>query len=224
MNLQSKNVIVVGNGNFNQQLQIKSIYAKNAFIIAVNGGTKHIIKQNIMPDLIIGDLDSLSLSVERKILQNKVPIIKHPKDKDFTDLELAINYLLQCKPKDITLIGVLGDRWDQTFANLCLLESFLINNIKCKIIDNSTTIWLTNKSITINVSIGDIVSIHPLTDKVQGITTRGLKFLLRGDILFRNSSRGISNVALQPSVKISVNEGAVYVFHIKKKKTHSPIT
>lgn len=224
MNLRTKNVIVVGNGSFNQQLQIKSIYDNNRFIIAVNGGTKHIIKQNIIPDLIIGDLDSLSLSIKRKILQNSVPVIKHPEDKDFTDLELAVNYLLQCKPKDITLIGVLGKRLDQTFANLCLLESFLINNIKCQIIDNATTIWLINKSITINVSIGDLVSIHPLTNKVQGITTDGLKFPLSGDVLLRNASRGISNVALRSSVNISVNEGTAYIFHIKKKKTHSPVT
>lgn len=223
MKLRGKQVVVVGNGHFTPQLKIKPAYDDNIFLVAVNGGTKHIIKQNLIPDLIIGDLDSLSPLVRKKTKQHNVPVITYPKDKDFTDLELAINFLLQYKPKNITLLGLLGKRWDQTLANFCIMESCLNHGIKCRMIDGSTTIWLINSSIAFKTSIGDTVSLHPLTNKVQGITTKGLKFYLKDDTLLRTASRGISNIAIRASVEISVRSGTLFVFHIQKKKTHSPI-
>ena len=222
MNLRGKQVVVIGNGHFTPHSHIKSLY-DDIFVVDVKGGTKHIIKQNLIPDLIIGDLDSLSYLVRQKIRQHNVPVITYPKDKDFTDLELAINSLLKCKPKNITFLGLLGKRWDQTFANFCLMESCLNHGIKCRMVDGSTTIWLINSSIAFKASIGDTVSLHPLTNEVQGITTKGLKFILKDDILSRAASRGISNVAVNRSVTISVRSGRLFVFHIQKKKTHSPV-
>ena len=222
MNLRGKEVIIAGNGKIPSGFQLKSEFKNNVIFVAVNGGTKHIIKQNLLPHIIIGDLDSLSSSARSKVLHYDIPVITYPRDKDATDLELALQYVINMVPKEIILIGALGGRWDQSFANICLLEKCVNKQIKCRIVDGQTTIRLINKDVTFKASFGEIVSLQPLSTEVIGINTKGLKFPLKNAALYWFASRGISNVTIKPYVKISIENGSLLIFHTKKKKTHSP--
>src|SRR3989344_5006036 len=87
------------------------------FLIGVDGGTKHITRLRLKPDIIIGDLDSLPRPPKG------VPIIKYPRDKDQTDSELALNYALKAGFKEIIFVGFMGERLDHMISNLFLAAS-----------------------------------------------------------------------------------------------------
>ena len=103
--------IVFGNGTYEQNqfyLDILKKYPK-AFIVASDGGYNYLKKQNIKPDLIIGDLDSI------KEEPTNLKVLKYPIEKDETDTELVLKYLTNRNYKIIFLVGMLSlDRIDQS--------------------------------------------------------------------------------------------------------------
>ena len=91
------------------------------FIIAADGGSQHCLALNLLPDILIGDLDSTSEPLRRDWEEKGVEIISHPERKDETDLELALLQAQKQGVAEIHVYGVVGGRLDMTFANRMLL-------------------------------------------------------------------------------------------------------
>ncbi len=113
-----------------------------------------------MPDLIIGDFDSL-----KKIPPN-IPVIKYPEDKDFTDAELALQFCQNIKTKEVVLVGLLGRRLDHLIANLMSLSKY-----NFKIIEGNQEIFLCRDKLKIFGKKNDLISLIPLLGDCQGVTT-----------------------------------------------------
>ncbi|MBU1500337.1 thiamine diphosphokinase, partial [Patescibacteria group bacterium] len=107
-----KRAIIFSNGELADISRLK--IKKTDLLIGVDGGTKQILK----PDIIIGDFDSLTAIPEN------VPLIMHPKDKDFTDTELALQFCEKQNIKEVILVGFLGRRLDHLIANLMSLSKY----------------------------------------------------------------------------------------------------
>ena len=88
------------------------------YIVAADGALTFLMKHKIKPDLIIGDMDSVSESQLASTQGSE--ILRFPKDKDFTDGELAIRHCLDRKIKTITLLGALdtGQETDHMLGNI----------------------------------------------------------------------------------------------------------
>jgi len=91
-------------------------------IIAVDGGANKSRKLELLPDLIIGDLDSLTEENEGFYQSKKVEFIKHPVEKDQTDSEIAVDYCREHGFEMLYITSALGGRIDQQLTNLNLLE------------------------------------------------------------------------------------------------------
>jgi thiamine pyrophosphokinase len=202
--------IIFVNGNLSDVTRAKKIINKQDYLIATDGGVKHILKLGLIPNVIIGDMDS----IDPKLLK-KFKSIKYPRKKDKTDFELAIDYCLENIFKEIIIFGILGDRIDHLIANIFLLAKVRTENrlIKIKIIEGKKEIFILNKEITINGKIGDEVSIIPVSEKLVGITTEGLEYPLKNEEIVFGSTRGISNVMNKTSVKITISKGVALVEH-----------
>jgi len=220
-----KRAVVFANGNLSDLSQAKNIITNEDYLIAADGGVKHVLKLGLIPHIVIGDFDSTPLSIRKKLkkmckgLINQTPtLIKYPRKKDKTDFELAINFALEKKYHQIIIFGILGDRIDHFIVNIFLLAKIQIENksIKIKIIEGKKEIFILDKEITINGKIGDEISIIPISDKLEGITTDGLYYRLIDDTLFFGSTRGISNVLNKTSAKIIVTDGIALVVHLRK--------
>ncbi len=220
-----KRAVIFVNGNLSDLSRAKNIITKEDCLIATDGGVKYILKLGLIPQIIIGDFDSTPLSIQKKLkkmckgLINQTPtLIKYPTKKDKTDFELAIDYCLEKKFKEIIILGILGDRIDHFIANIFLLAKIQTENksIKIKIIEGKKEIYILDKKIVINGQIGDEVSIIPLNDKLEGVTTEGLYYRLIDHTLFFGSTKGISNVLTKNSAKIKVKNGVALVVHLRK--------
>jgi len=188
-----KRAVIFVNGNLSDFSRVKNIIANEDYLIAADGGVKHILKLGLTPHAVIGDFDSISMPLLKKLEKLKTELIKYPTKKDKTDFELAINFALEKKCHQIIIFGILGDRIDHLIANIFLLAKIQTENksIKIKIVEGNNEIYVLNKEIIINGQIGDELSIIPVRAKLEGVITEGLKYQLDNETLFLGSTRGI---------------------------------
>ena len=209
-----KRAVIFVNGNLSDISQAKKIITKKDCLIAADGGVKHILKLGLMPQIVIGDMDSMpKICREQRFLFPTM--INHPTKKNKTDFELVMDYCLKNKFQEIIIFGILGDRIDHLLANIFLITKIQTQNpkIKIKIIEGKKEIYILNKEIEIKGKIGDEISIIPVSEKLEGIKTEGLSYRLIDDTLSFGSTRGISNVMNKISTKISIKKGVALVEH-----------
>lgn len=105
------------NGTLNNIDYVKSIVNDTDKIIAVDGGLNYVYKLNLIPQFILGDLDS----VDKNILnhyKDTVELIKYPSEKDFTDLELALEIAKEQGATEIIILSGTGGRIDHYLGNI----------------------------------------------------------------------------------------------------------
>ncbi len=172
--------VIFGNGTLHTNFL--KILRPDDFIIGVDRAAYWLLTHNIIPDLAIGDFDSVS-SEELKIIQTSAKTVKqYPADKDQTDMELAIRYA-----RGETLIfGGSGTRLDHTMAVLSALKTQIF-------IDETNRIRKLSKGRTILKPGGyRYISILPITSSIV-ISLSKFKYNLTKTKILRGSTRGISN-------------------------------
>jgi len=178
-------------------LEIKAAQA----IIAVDGGLLHCKTYGLIPDFIVGDLDSVSSDLLEHFPLTPKKI--YPCEKDKTDLELSVELALSLTPNVIRIFGGLGGRVDHLLANINLLAS---HPGKLFLESQKQKLFVINEEIVLEVSISQTLSLIPLNGPVYGVTTKGLKWELSKATLDQNFM-SISNVALTELIMIKVEKG-----------------
>lgn len=206
-------ILIVGSGNlFDENLLIR-YYQWADVVFAADGGQMHLKKAGLCSDVLLGDFDSIDVSELARIkAHNSEELIAFPKDKDYTDLELAIDLAIERGASEIVLLGASGTRLDHTTANIHLLYKLAENNIKGYIEDEHNRIYLVKESLEIKKQDNYKVSILPLPPFADGVSTKGLSFELSEAKLTFGTGLGISNEFCDEKATISVKEGLLLVF------------
>lgn len=203
--------LVVSSGSITDYELLISLAKDIDFVLCADGGLRHLMSINLKPDLIIGDLDSIDEVGKKYINKYHIPIHKFPSEKDETDTELAIIYLMDKGYKDITLTGVTGSRMDHTLANIFLLKRLCKNNIKGKIVDNYNTVYYANDKLVLNRKEGYYTSIIPVTETGVRVTLTGFYYPLKNHLIEFGSSLGVSNRIIDDFGIIDISEGECLV-------------
>jgi thiamine pyrophosphokinase len=211
--IMPRRYIIIGNGDIHNYCWYKSLLTRDDVIVCADGGARHAIAMNVIPDIVLGDFDSLNSDIKDTLLNTKCKFIGFPEEKDMTDTELALKWCMAREPMDVILMGVLGTRMDHSIANILLLTDFP-DNINIKVINEYNEIFILKKQVFIFGSPGDMVSIIPLSEKVKGVSTKGLKYILRDGLLEIGSSRGISNEMVGSEASIKITEGIAIVTRV----------
>lgn len=180
-------------------------------IICADGGARHLRALNLIPDLLLGDFDSINKEDYNYYREKDVKILKFPEDKDYTDTELAIEEAFTYGASEITLIGATGGRLDHTLANVFLLKKILEKGIIGKIITGSDELILTKDYARINGNSSDKLTILALDKEVIGVTTVGLLYQLKDETLYCGSSRGVSNSFIANFGEVFVKKGILMI-------------
>lgn len=171
-------------------------------IVAADSGFDSALKMGISPDIIIGDMDSIqSKSIFDSYPQGK--IIRFSKDKDKTDTELGISYLIEKKIDKIVIIGGGAGRMDHFLGIVFLFDRVL-----------SPDIWYTHSARfqkitgTTKVSFmkGRIVSFFPVGRDECRMKSKGLKWPLN-NLVWNRGDMGISNLAVDDPFYIEMIKG-----------------
>ncbi|MFQ5799041.1 MAG: thiamine diphosphokinase [Bacteroidota bacterium] len=204
-----KKALVICNGELLQGPRLRAL-AEDADIIAcADGGANQAKKYGIFPDMIVGDLDSIEKKAKNYF--RKVKMICNTND-DQTDLEKVLDVLLAKGVNEVTVVGATGRRTDHTITNFSILKKY---HRKCTLryLDAHCEISLVDRATKFSGRKGELISLAPL-GKVEGITTRGLKYRLRNEALDVGVREGQSNVIVSNPVEISVKRGTLLLFRI----------
>ena len=211
-----KQVLILADGEWGMDRDIafaRRIAAAATHVIASDGALDQARDHGIHVDTVIGDMDSLDDARLIDRLGPELNVLRFPPEKDWTDLELALNWALERSPESIVIYGATGGRIDHTMANLALLEKGLGTRTAVALIAGRESVQLAQAAVALDdVAIGDRVSLLPITASVT-VTTSGLKYSLAHDVLVRGAGRGVSNVVARVPVQIDVHAGIVAVVH-----------
>jgi thiamine pyrophosphokinase len=211
--------VVFANGRLRdtQARKIHTTLHPDDIVIAADGGAHHCLSLGVRPRYVIGDLDSLDRDELSQLKSQGSEIFQHPRRKDYTDLELALRHAQELGVDEILVLGALGDRWDQTIANILLpaiLSPVSRQNATrkppriCFLEGEQELFFLRGGDrLEIRGQPGDIVSLIPIADCALGVTTQNLEYALEADDLLLGSTLGISNVLLGKKGSVSLNEG-----------------
>jgi thiamine pyrophosphokinase len=190
---------------------------EDVMIICCDGGVRHFQNSTIKPDVIIGDMDSIGSDQLADYAAQKIKIIEHPTNKDFSDTELALDYALDLKPQEIFIWCALGGRIDHSLANIFLLCKAHDKGIRTSLVDEYCESFVLDKKVSFINEKGKTVSILALTSEVTGITLSGFLYPLENGTLKMGESRGISNVINEARAVISASEGKLLVVKYRRK-------
>lgn len=208
-----KRAVIFVNGNRPPRDLVFEMIKTTDTIICADGGSKHAVFLGVVPHIIIGDQDSTPKAIIRELKKHKTEWITFSRDKDETDSELAINFAREKGFKDIVLFGFVGSRFDHMMATLLFLASDLVAFDSVAIIDTKQTLHIVRKQLKLKGKKGDYVSLVPLISDVLGVTTKGLKWKLKRDVLKFGKTRGVSNEIVSENASVLVESGVLTVIH-----------
>lgn len=202
--------IIIGNGVINDYDTVRE-YFDDAYVIACDGGLHHCRKMMIVPDLMVGDFDSVNPQDKSFFEARGVEKIAYPTKKDMTDMEIGINIALEKGANEIYILGGLGCRFDHSLANVHILVHPVSEGAKTCLVDEHNIITLVMDSLDINGSVGQTISLIPLSTEVSGVTTKNMEYPLLNRTMTIGSSIGVSNVMTDENAHISVDKGILIV-------------
>ena len=218
MNEGNMRAVIFANGDASDPDIVKHWTAQADLIIAADGGTRHALSVSVVPQVVIGDLDSLADDDREQLDRSGVQLIVYPTHKDYTDLELAVRYARGQQATEIIIFGALGGRWDQSLANVMLLAAPELAQVPTRLVDHSLSVQVIRDRAEIAGRVGDTLSLIALTGDAHGVTIEGCEYPLHEAALPLGATLGISNVFAQPAAKITVRQGLILALHTRREE------
>ncbi len=206
-------IIIFANGELPNLDKARELLRADDTVLCADGGTRHALALHINPNLIIGDMDSADKAQLQKLQQDNVEVELFPRDKNETDLELALARAIELNPEQILIVAALGGRLDQTLANIALLSDLRLSTFDVRLDDGVEEIFLCRDQAQVQGRSGDIVSLIPWQGAVTDIQTENLRWPLIHETLYPDKTRGISNEMLSETASISIDSGLLLVVH-----------
>ena len=213
---------IFANGELPGPNKIRELLRPDDFILCADGGTHHALGLNLTPNLVIGDMDSIQKDQWQELQKAGVAVEIFPRDKNETDLELAIDRALGFAPQEIMIVAALGGRLDQTFGNIALLTAPRLSAVDIRLDDGVEEIFFCRDQAEIHGGGGDIVSLIPWGSPVHDVQTQGLKWPLVRETLFPEKTRGISNEMLGEKATVQISPGILLVIHRRQDHASTP--
>lgn len=216
--MQHPPIIMTGGSTPQQDSYYRAFLQETSYLITADSGLKVCFRLQIVPNLFIGDADSVAHSELLWAQEQGAIIKKFPPEKDATDTQLALDFLINNRHDTIHILGGIGSRLDHTLANLYLLlygyeqgaTVVLINhNHKIQLLSNKQTLKLTGCP-------GDLISILPITETLSGLTIEGCRWSMNKGALRRGPAQGVSNYLLAQNGTISLQQGLAFVMQVKE--------
>lgn len=198
--MNSKKVFLLLNGEPPLKMPDLTSYA----VICATDGAFNILKQqNITPDFISGDFDSL------KSLPKNIEVISTP-NQDFTDFDKILQILFNRSFIDIHVFGGSGKEQDHFLGNLHTALQWQ-DKLNVTFFDNHGFYFLANKKVKLSNCKGKNVSLFPFP-KATGILTKGLQYALKNESLFFGGKIGTRNKAVKDDIEITFETGDLFLF------------
>ncbi len=181
-------------------------------MVAADGGARHALDAGVVPDLVVGDLDSLGEA--REVEERGALLERHPVRKDKMDGHLAIIAAAQRGTTDLDLLCATGGSFSSLFAVPHILLAAERMGLRATMVAGwGQAFVLETGSRTVAGDPGDSVSAFPFTGPATGVTLEGFDYPLENARLEPGDTLGFHNELVGEVGYVSVREGALLVIH-----------
>lgn len=196
---------------------IKRAGRENLYLIAADKGMEFFMETagetGILPDIAVGDFDSLSQ--EGKQYLERVPemeIRRLKPEKDDSDTQSAAVMAIERGSREIAILGATGSRLDHVLANFGLLSLGSERGVSVVLVDQCNFITLIESGTVLERScqFGKYVSFFPVGGDVTGLTLRGFQYPLhRHHLKVSDSGLTVSNEIREEKAEVIYETGTL---------------
>jgi thiamine pyrophosphokinase len=184
----------------------------DALVIAADSGLQLAAPLGVRVDRIVGDLDSVDRNAVDAAVAAGAVLERHPREKDATDLELAIDAAAREGAHRIVVVGGAGGRLDHVLANVLLLTASELTHlgIEAHFGDAHVAVVAGGRGqVELHGAPGSLVTLLPAGGPARGVVTEGLRYPLARETLPPGTTRGMSNVMLAAKATVALDEGTL---------------
>jgi thiamine pyrophosphokinase len=182
-------------------------------VIAADGGAGQALRLGVVPNWVVGDMDSLA-QADREMLDGLGAVFcVYPPEKDDTDTQLALRLAHKEGADEIAVWGGTGDRIDHTLSSLFSAAGFAEQGIAIRFEHPRVTVYLVCGRLVVPGHEGDTVSLITLGNRAEGVSLDGFRYPLREAVLDYRRPYTVSNVIVEPNPCVRVTSGVLAVIH-----------
>ena len=232
---RARHAILVGDGDVPARATLDAAWpgwaADVDLVIAADGGARKADRAGLVPQLVVGDGDSLGESGLAEIRASGIPLERAAAAKDESDLELAVLAAVARGAGRLTILGAMGGpRFDHALANAWLLAHPALDGRMAVLLDARTRVRLLSSRVARGAVAagraeailagdpGDLVSLFPFGADAVGVTTLGLAYPLCDESLHAGPARGLSNVRTAAEARVSLRSGRLLIVETRDTK------
>ncbi len=205
-------MILIVSGGDDPGIELIQTYAAQAEqVIAADRGAAYCLAAGVLPDLLVGDMDSLDEAALNQIKESGCAIREFSPHKDQSDTQIALDEAVGRGAAEVVLLAASGDRFDHTLANVQLLKRAHDAGVTARLVAPQHEIFLVTESCELNGCAGVTVSLLPLTNEVSGVTLSGFEYGVQDAQMRLGEPYGISNICLRDGASVRVAEGILLV-------------
>ena len=182
----------------------------DAKVVAVDGGAEACLAADVVPALVVGDMDSVRADTLAALAKRGAKLERHPSAKRDTAAALALAHVQECD--EVLFVGAGGGRADHALANLHLLAD-VSKRAAARGVDDDARTWIVtpDRPLELRLPVGTLLSAIPFDASVEGIAYEGLAYPLEGATMRAGDPYGVSNTATSEVQRISVARGRLLV-------------
>ena len=193
---------------------IRVVAGRDDLVVAADGGARHALGSGVVPDLIVGDLDSLGEELAREAERRGASLERHPARKDKMDGHLAVLAARRLGASAADLLCATGGRISALFA----VPHVLLAAERAGLSSTVVAGWgwafvVEDGSRTVEGGPRDGVSIFPLSGPASGVTLEGFAYPLQEACLQPGDTLGFHNELTGREARVSVGSGTLLVIH-----------
>lgn len=215
----NRHAVIVSGGTVEESFLRARISGLNdIYIIGVDKGMEVLYRNQIVPDQLVGDFDSVSKEImDYYRAAGTVKIRAYNPEKDASDTEIAVRLAMELGCEKISIFGATGTRLDHMWANVQVLYQPLKAGIDAEILDPHNRIRLIDSTTVLcrETAFGPFFSVFPLGGEVPHFFIKGGKYPLCNHTLAPYNSLCVSNEFVEDEVEISFLEGIVILMETR---------
>jgi len=207
-----KTALIVCNAPLPGRTRLQELLSVKPLVVCADGGADRLLRLGLMPDFIVGDIDSLTARSRKKVPPKRILRVVR---QDNSDLEKALDFVLRRGIRKVTVIGATGRRPDHTYGNFSILLRYH-QRIDIELVDAWCTTRLIDGRTILPLKRGTTLSLMPI-GRCEGVVTRGLAYPLDDEILQPGVRESLSNVVTESPVQIELRTGSILLFVVRKR-------
>jgi thiamine pyrophosphokinase len=197
---------------------LRSVAGRADLVVAADGGARYALDAGVVPDLVVGDMDSLGEALTREVEERGAVLERHPVIKDKMDGHLAVMAVRERGATAVDLLCAAGGRFSALFAVPHIMLASERMGLQATMVAGwGEAFVLEAGSRTVAGDPGDSVSIFPFTGPATGVTLEGFGYPLEDARLEVGDTLGFHNELIGGVARVSVEEGALLVIHEAKE-------